>query len=336
MPVTTETDKTEKRFKDRLAVLATVGVVAWTAAVLTYMFWFRDQSISNSAEQWGQFGDYLGGVVNPLIGLATVVLLALSISTQREELQETKKELKATGEATAKMALEQSLFSWLQSYSRLLESIVGRGGNTGRRVLQDWHDERFSDYAVGRFVYASHLNIPETRSAIADSLATYQENPIEARNLESLLNRAIVSYSALYSEHRSDLDALFRTLFRLLAWIDESDLSPREKWHYVALVRAQVSWIELVFLTFNCLTDRGAPFAELANKYSFFDNLDVQADAILEVLAGPFTAGDLDASSVPRWPLKPSAFDSKLGRLAMGVTRNNVATQIPQAKSPEA
>lgn len=41
-------------------------------------------TLSQSSEVWGQFGDYVGGVVNPLLGFITIYLLIQSLTLQRE------------------------------------------------------------------------------------------------------------------------------------------------------------------------------------------------------------------------------------------------------------
>ena len=54
---------------------------------------YRDQfGTVRSSDQavWGQFGDFLGGVVNPMVGLVTIVLLLATLRSQQEALGQTK------------------------------------------------------------------------------------------------------------------------------------------------------------------------------------------------------------------------------------------------------
>ena len=48
--------------------------------------------------KWGSFGDFFGGVLNPLFGFGTVILLIFSIRLQLRELEYTRQELKNTNE----------------------------------------------------------------------------------------------------------------------------------------------------------------------------------------------------------------------------------------------
>lgn len=69
----------------------------WMALVLvfilfvvgSYVSWFRNRPIGDSSD-WGTFGDYLGGVLNPLLGFATLLLLIRTLQAQREELEITR------------------------------------------------------------------------------------------------------------------------------------------------------------------------------------------------------------------------------------------------------
>jgi len=56
-----------------LAVLVPLLMVAALLGIFTYQFWHHE--LAQSSEQWGQFGDYIGGTINPLI--AVLNLLAL-------------------------------------------------------------------------------------------------------------------------------------------------------------------------------------------------------------------------------------------------------------------
>lgn len=318
-------DREEAQFKDRVVVLAFVGVAAWAIAVGCYALWFSTHGMS-AADKWGQFGDFLGGVVNPIIGLATVILIAISLLTQREELRATQRELKDSNRATSRMAFEQSFFAWLNSYHRLLDSVSITDSNlNGRAALVHWQKTAFSIGAIGRLVYGYPRDVigditPYLREALDESIKRI-DDPVEERLVQEVFRLTIANYSDVYAQNRSDLDALFRTIFRLLKWIDDSDMNAEEKWHYVAIVRAQVSWIESYYLLLNCLTARGRHFCRYANTYSFFDNLEAGPEPVITVISKIYSTSTAKFAPLPDqgWPLEPRAFSSDLGRAAVGI-----------------
>ncbi len=76
--------------RDYAWIAVGVAVASYSIALALYAFRFGN-ALSDKREAWGQFGDYLGGVVNPAIGLATVVLLYVTYRTQRAELRAARK-----------------------------------------------------------------------------------------------------------------------------------------------------------------------------------------------------------------------------------------------------
>ena len=52
-----------------------------------YIFTFYKSAISNNPSDWGGFGDFLGGVLNPIIGIVNIIILiyvAIIVSKNEE------------------------------------------------------------------------------------------------------------------------------------------------------------------------------------------------------------------------------------------------------------
>lgn len=305
-----------------LVCLIAAGVVGF------YVDQFGASKIPLTRAELGALGDYVGGLVNPAAGIATVILVFLTLAVQRKELKASLAELKVANESAAKMSFEQSLFAWLANYHSLISAIEVPNKASGRKALNYWYLQKMSPKQVvspnesyhpifGPIV--SHLQIEQ----MLIQLNTPNDG---VQKIAPFLQRAIANYQGIYSDNRTDLDAPFRTLFRLLRWIDESELDVSKKWHYVALVRAQLSWIEQVFLFYNCLTAEGEKMVLHANKYALFDNL-VGGDGIIFFAANDYTncSAENRPSNLPglqKWPLLPSAFSSKIAKIAMGIAHN--------------
>jgi len=43
--------------------------------ILLYIYYFRDYSIARDTSVWGTFGDFIGGILNPIISLASLIVL---------------------------------------------------------------------------------------------------------------------------------------------------------------------------------------------------------------------------------------------------------------------
>ncbi len=68
------------------AAITALLLVAATSASYVLVFGI---TLSRSREAWGQFGDYFGGVLNPLFALLAFLAVLWSIALQERELKET-------------------------------------------------------------------------------------------------------------------------------------------------------------------------------------------------------------------------------------------------------
>lgn len=80
----------DAKWLDRLPFVA--GGSALTL-IFFYAWNFHNLPINENAGAWGTFGDYMGGLLNPLISLFTLFVAVEVLRLQRQELKMTRKEL---------------------------------------------------------------------------------------------------------------------------------------------------------------------------------------------------------------------------------------------------
>lgn len=73
-------------------------IVAFAVGILTSVFGvyflnFANTDLSTNPEQWGQFGDFVGGTANPILGFLTLIALVLTIIIQSRQLSISTREL---------------------------------------------------------------------------------------------------------------------------------------------------------------------------------------------------------------------------------------------------
>lgn len=79
-------------------------VVLFTAYLSNFVF----KLPSPEPEQWGQMGDFFGGMLNPILAFASFIALLYTIRIQSEELRLTREEFKNSVDAQRDMATSQS------------------------------------------------------------------------------------------------------------------------------------------------------------------------------------------------------------------------------------
>lgn len=96
-------------------------VVAVLFVLLFYWYHFNDRVLSESTTQWAEFGDYVGGTLNPILAFFSVVFLLKTITIQSKELKATRKELKhsARAQEQSSTALKKQNFYTEQQIEKL-------------------------------------------------------------------------------------------------------------------------------------------------------------------------------------------------------------------------
>lgn len=109
-----------------------------TAVLLSYIFQFHyrlDYAISNSPERWGQLGDYIGGVLNPLLSFISIALLIQSLTLQAEANKGLRVEVELTRSTEKLRSFEMQLFNMLESQRVYFDSFKAHNKTTGAKFL---------------------------------------------------------------------------------------------------------------------------------------------------------------------------------------------------------
>lgn len=152
------------RFGAGIVALLVFVAAAFGVTVYVYRAQF-DGPVSEAPAAWAQFGDYFGGVLNPIVGLAalgallwTLALQNRELRLQREELGLQREELKNSIEElrrTAEAATEQSMTAKYQAEIMIRSArVTGLAG-----LLRQKHNLISKDSPY-------EINFPETREEV--------------------------------------------------------------------------------------------------------------------------------------------------------------------------
>jgi len=274
-----------------LAIAVPSGAAGYAIWKYTNMF---GRELSADQGVWGAFGDFIGGSLNPVIGLITISLLVLTLRSQQAEMREQRQQ-------SAKQAFEQTFFTWLNSYRSAIYQFRFRPPNAGVTEKEG--------------VDAMHWVLSYARSLPPSGFAELHRNvDIDTREKQRKQERELTTAWWLdrFNQLEPQLGSIIRTLYTLIRWIDKNDsLSTREKWDYIAIVRAQLSSPELRILFFNGYTEAGEPFTQYIDRYAILDNLPLNSHS--EVKWG---------ISAKTHPFGESAFQSELARETLGLAQH--------------
>lgn len=301
------TDKnTESKYDRLLLVSGIFGFIAIllcaTFAIIKYIETFEDKTgLSNSQEVWGQFGDFVGGLLNPAIGALTVYLLIVSVYMQRRELRNSIDEMRSSNRSLAQHDIRQTFFTWLESYREIV------GGATGRGRLKAGFEKFLGSQPSGEMLRQLCPEHEADDALIQYRCDGYVPNIARKQLKEYLLD----AWSVLYDVEAHHIGSMYRTLYRLIVWIHKEDqgiLTVAQKYQYISIARAQLSDIEIDYLFFNGFTEQGKAFVEVINTYALLDNINLKNKPALQFL------------KIPHFnPYEESAFNSEMAKKKLGI-----------------
>lgn len=195
----------------------------------------------------GQIGDTIGGIMGPFVAIAASILTFLAFWVQYKANEQQRKDI----------ALERF-------ESNLFELIHLQQDITNNLLLIKKEGDKYTTEVKGRDIFQhlyEYFNYGEHDCNIIMGVKELMENG------------NVTDYTKL--DELGCLDHYFRHLYRVLKYIDDSELIKDDlKYNYTSLVRANLSQYELIMLFYNCLSSNGVmKFKPLIEKYAIFNNI---------------------------------------------------------------
>lgn len=260
-------DGNDESLAKHLWILFAIAIVA-AAAVALFYFIFLGSTISSDHTKWAEFGDFFGGILNPIFGFIGLIALLLTITLQARELKLTRNELSNSSTALAsqndtllKNNFENSFFQMLRLHNEIVESIdLVRGG--GRINMNS---------------PASPIVTTKGRDCLRVFLSRLSENYDEEKHSgdgKTEIDVISSAYEEFYVKHGDEIGHYYRYLYNIFKFIHNSDID--DKPFYSNLVRAQLSNSELVLLHYNSMSRHGSKkFLPLIKEYKVLKSLPV-------------------------------------------------------------
>ena len=233
---------------------ATLGLLTTIVAIYLYVDMF---GTSRSAEHaaWAQFGDYVGGALGPVFAFLALTALLITMHLQHRELSISSEELRISSRALSEQSKSLELQNFENRYFNMLNL---------QHTIVNAIDLRRKNGATFR-----------GRDCLRIFYERLQRNLRLAKGADdsSYLNEVLNRYEKFYIENGHELSHYFRHLYRILKYIENSDVA--DKRDYSGIMRAQLSNHELGLLFYNGLSQHGEKLKPLAEKYALFENMEV-------------------------------------------------------------
>jgi len=252
-------------------ILASQGPIPWIFESLP------------DAARWGQLGDFMGGLFNPVIGLLTIYLLLANARMQKRELQNSLREMKTSNSALASQAnlmefqsVQNAFFNWIGHYREQLKYSSFVNPNTqqeynGVEALRARYDYYFSEGLLKKAL--------KDKVEVGDTFLKElrRDGQVDDEAAAELIEQILLKqWRLMYGEQQGASHSALKAIVALLRWIDKqpsSIMSSSRKAEYFSIVESHLSTTELLYLYFSGWTIMGADNVELLKRYKFFKSL---------------------------------------------------------------
>lgn len=223
--------------------MALLGLAALTYVGVNHPAGYKDL---------GPWGDFFGGIANPILTFLTFIAVLVTLWLQHEELGLSRDELarsanalEAQIESSTKQRQESTFFQMMSIHNEIVNSIdlssKGRATSFGRDCFNVFYT-RFTKI--------------------------YRD--LEAKPTVEKSERIDRAYRTFWKDHQTELGHYYRFLYRFVKFTERN--FPSDDF-YMGLLRAQLSDQELLMLFYNSLSPQGEAFKELIEKWALLDNM---------------------------------------------------------------
>lgn len=271
-----------------IGVVAVVSIVSVAGAVYVHFVEGVDIPLvdlknTDTAAYWGQIGDFVGGILNPLLSFTALMAVLYSLRAQNKELALAR----ADAKENQRIQAQQSLIFERQNF----ESVFFRLLDIHSRLASEMEIEINSTDSLGR----KPLNKITGLKAFSKIEFDYFPRGEASVNVEVYKERLLLSSRAMSSQLHNSLAHYFRNLYQLLKQVDGFGLDPLRasrpnaraniralisnysaQRNYANMLRAQLGSSELSVIFLNCLTEKGEGLKYFVERFSLLKHMDAR------------------------------------------------------------
>jgi hypothetical protein len=214
-------------------------------ALLAIFVVFIINLFSIGKSSFGEWGDFFGGVLNPILTFLTFMGLLITIILQQIELKQSRKEFQGQKEALENQEFDNKFFQMVNLLNTIISNLEVDSINRGKKVFP---------YLLEKLVETTKL--PQTT--------------------EHTLKNFKLTFKKFNNTYDENFKYYFLNLYQVLKYIDKNSTKKYPLKEYANIVRAQLSKNELILLFFNAIGVKefsGDNYKKIIEKYSLFEHL---------------------------------------------------------------
>ncbi len=187
-------------------------------------------------DRYSGLGDFIGGITAPI----AIILLYMTYSSQKNELEETRKIMNAQASTMKKQQFESTFFHMLDNFNNLRNSFKPQGGVNKFNLLYN---------------------------KMASKIDPNEFNTIHKNN-----DPFVKAFRDLMMEYDT-MEEYFSILSQTCEIIEKGELSRDQKVFYFKILRANLGQKELLLIYYNSFTTQGKKLAYYIHEFNLLMNI---------------------------------------------------------------
>ena len=285
-----------------------ISVIALLCAIVpfTYVVNFGHLSISDRPELWGAFGDFIGGILNPLLSFAAFSGLLLTLFLQREQLKQNEQELDLTRQELSLSTAElrrsadaqnvQIETSKLQNFESTFFSLLDRFEVQCAHIVRVYINEDVESSNNVKYISTSEKDLrycgfEHLRYELYKHQEYYSSEQYAGRDGKRCDSKEAYEGLMFNAPYRIVFESYFRHLKFIIDFISESEAEDKRK--YYRILFSELTNGEVVHIFYQAIYGEHLEgVKEIIELHSLFEYIGYQGlmDGYLDLKQYEFSA----------------------------------------------
>ncbi|MBN8697694.1 MAG: hypothetical protein J0L87_14275 [Bacteroidetes bacterium] len=255
-----------------ISTLILLGLLLLISAIPIFL-WKDNIDLNQDidASKFGQFGDFIGGVIGTLWALASVILFYLALSDQRKDFKTNENAFKLQVDA-----LNQQIEEFKLQRNELENSRKIYEEQSKTQRIQQFESNFYSLLNV-HLTIKNNLN---TFDSNKDYFKSIYDNFIKEYEFKSDItlhhNNIVNSYLEKFTLERGNLSHYFKSLYRIIKIIESNpSFNNDDKIFYTKIIRSQLTDYEQLVIFYNSYCVYGLKSRKLILAYNLLKHCPV-------------------------------------------------------------
>jgi hypothetical protein len=236
------------------------------------------ENLSTKPGDWGTFGDYLGGLLNPVIAGCTL-FVAISVWRAQEKLLNV--QLKIADQDRT----EQRFFDLINIYQKVVDGITPHPVNP-HKLLQLENEELTPEleYRARLVIYEQRQIQLAGKAAIQDWRLKLDDNHCFFKILGREVSKEERANQLNHSWGKSEVEFFLLSYYKIIMQIiiHSEEILKKDHFKHVQFFKSQLSHAELILIAYYLIATKNQEFIQKSTQYGLLENISDERKLVFE------------------------------------------------------